>query len=365
MSTISKGVIVAYDVATHTATVRLARGLGDAVTIPVNDGINQADVVAGRECGVIFFTDDNPADAAIVTIHNAVPASVLKDSAGTTQLTVTTVGITIAKQLTASGRIVVGGIGTGVGASQLIQAQLQGVQTGNSTLKGGFQFLANPWDLGGYNLTDFYGAQFTPGLEDPTGSGNCSYHAAMAGIVIGANALGGSGGLVDMDGFTILSPIDSSLGASLIQRAAGLRIRDQGFTATTDFSTPTPITALDIEAQSATVANSVRVLGTLVTSIHQPSLQLFGTTKAFGGGVGVLGITNATTNPTSNPSGGVVAWVAAATGHFNMRGAAGQICKLPTGGATNVTGSRGGNVALANVLTALAALGHIVDGTTV
>ena len=82
---------------------------------------------------------------------------------------------------------------------------------------------------------------------------------------------------------------------------------------------------------------------------------------AFGGGAGVIGIANATTVPTTNPAGGVVLYAEA--GQLKMRGAGGNIAILPDP-APSVTGSRGGNAALASLLTQLAALGHVVDNTT-
>jgi hypothetical protein len=51
------------------------------------------------------------------------------------------------------------------------------------------------------------------------------------------------------------------------------------------------------------------------------TLQLFSTTVAFGGGVGVLGVANATTTPTSTPAGGGVLY--ASGGALRWRGSAG------------------------------------------
>ena len=58
--------------------------------VPVSDGIAPADVLAGRECGVIFFTDDDPNDAAVVTVHNALPIGgrLLRDADGDTYVDV-------------------------------------------------------------------------------------------------------------------------------------------------------------------------------------------------------------------------------------------------------------------------------------
>ena len=96
-------------------------------------------------------------------------------------------------------------------------------------------------------------------------------------------------------------------------------------------------------------------------NVFKSNTQFASTTMAFGGGAGVIGIANATTVPTTNPAGGVVLYAEA--GQLKMRGAGGNIAILPDP-APSVTGSRGGNAALASLLTQLAALGHVVDNTT-
>ena len=56
-------------------------------------------------------------------------------------------------------------------------------------------------------------------------------------------------------------------------------------------------------------------------SVFKTSVQLFSTTIAFGSGVGVLGIANAVTNPSTNPVGGGVLYVTG--GALRYRGSAG------------------------------------------
>src|SRR5207244_1729956 len=99
-------------------------------------------------------------------------------------------------------------------------------------------------------------------------------------------------------------------------------------------------------------------------SVHRMNFQFASRTRSFATGDGVIGLAFATTNPTTNPSGGVVIWSPAATGDFKVKGPTGTVCTLPTGGAPNVTGSRGGNAGLASLLTALNGLGLILDGST-
>jgi hypothetical protein len=75
MATITRGTIKSYDAANHRAAVQLAGSLAVWVeSLPVSTAIDPVDVVAGRECGVLFFTDGDPDDAAVITVHNALPA---------------------------------------------------------------------------------------------------------------------------------------------------------------------------------------------------------------------------------------------------------------------------------------------------
>jgi hypothetical protein len=56
------------------------------------------------------------------------------------------------------------------------------------------------------------------------------------------------------------------------------------------------------------------------------NLQLLSATKSFGGGVGVIGIANATTAPTTNPTGGGVLYVEA--GALKYRGSSGTVTTI-------------------------------------
>lgn len=77
MTTIKRGTIKDYDAGTHRAAVQVTGSLATYLpAVPVSAGIPASAVVAGRDCGVVFFTDDDPADAAVVTVHNATPPAV-------------------------------------------------------------------------------------------------------------------------------------------------------------------------------------------------------------------------------------------------------------------------------------------------
>lgn len=88
--------------------------------------------------------------------------------------------------------------------------------------------------------------------------------------------------------------------------------------------------------------------------------QLGSTSSDFGGSSGaVISMKNATTAPTTNPTGGVITY--AESGVWKTRDASGNVVNLTK---QTVTGSRGGNAALASLLTGLAGMGLITDSTT-
>lgn len=87
-----------------------------------------------------------------------------------------------------------------------------------------------------------------------------------------------------------------------------------------------------------------------------------GTPDQFGSGVKVIGLANAATVPTTNPTGGLVLYSEGGAG--KVRTSAGNVVTFAPSTVPAVTGSRGGNAALASLLTALAGLGIITDSTT-
>ncbi|GAP46886.1 hypothetical protein [Streptomyces azureus] len=95
-------------------------------------------------------------------------------------------------------------------------------------------------------------------------------------------------------------------------------------------------------------------------SFYTNSLQLGSTSSDLGGSGGaVISMKDATTAPTTNPTGGVIAY--SQGGVFKVRNAAGVVFDTTR---RTVTGSRGGNAALASLLTQLATIGLITDSTT-
>ncbi len=75
MTTLYRAVLKAYDAGAHKANVQLAGSLSVWLeNVPVATDIPAAEMIAERECAVLFFTDDNPDDAVVVTVHGAAPS---------------------------------------------------------------------------------------------------------------------------------------------------------------------------------------------------------------------------------------------------------------------------------------------------
>lgn len=76
MTTIKRGTIKDYDAGAHRAAVQVAGSLATYLpAVPVAADIPAAAVVAGRDCGIVFFSDDDPEDAVVSTVHGASPPS--------------------------------------------------------------------------------------------------------------------------------------------------------------------------------------------------------------------------------------------------------------------------------------------------
>ena len=76
MSEIRRAIVKSYDAAAHKATVQIAGSLAvwlDDVRVATN--IPAADVVAGRQCTVLFLDPSNQDDAVIIAIQGAAPSA--------------------------------------------------------------------------------------------------------------------------------------------------------------------------------------------------------------------------------------------------------------------------------------------------
>ena len=75
MSEIRRAIIKSYDAVAHKASVQIAGSLAvwlDAVRVATN--IPAADVVAGRQCTVLFLDPSNQDDAVVISIQGALPS---------------------------------------------------------------------------------------------------------------------------------------------------------------------------------------------------------------------------------------------------------------------------------------------------
>src|SRR3972149_9299820 len=75
MPTIKRAIIKSYSAATHTATVQIAGSLGVWLdNLRVATDTPAADVMAGRQCTVLFLDPANQDDAVILPIQGALPS---------------------------------------------------------------------------------------------------------------------------------------------------------------------------------------------------------------------------------------------------------------------------------------------------
>ncbi len=76
MTTLLRGVIRAYTAGTHRADVQPIESLPTrTLSVPVATNVPSSEVVVGRECAVLLFTDDNPDDGVVVSVQGALPVS--------------------------------------------------------------------------------------------------------------------------------------------------------------------------------------------------------------------------------------------------------------------------------------------------
>ena len=81
MTLLKRATIKSYDAGTHRASVGISGSLSVWLEgLAVSDSIPAAAVVAGRECAVLFHSDDNPDDAVVVSVHGGGPPATGPDT---------------------------------------------------------------------------------------------------------------------------------------------------------------------------------------------------------------------------------------------------------------------------------------------
>jgi len=120
---IHRAIIRAFDAATYTATVQLTGSLATYLAgVPVAHHLRPNLLTAGTKCGVVFFDEANPTDAAVVLLFGGAPATDAFDVDG---------------DLNVDGLITVGGTVDGVDVSGHAHSGAgQGGTVGHGSLSG-------------------------------------------------------------------------------------------------------------------------------------------------------------------------------------------------------------------------------------
>lgn len=299
MTELHRAVVRAYDGATHKADVQLVRSLSTrVVTLPVAGDIPASALVAGRECAVLLFQEDNPDDGVLVTVHGFVPSGVpagarIQDADNDTWIDVENapdedkIRLTVAGVLRAllqnttpevdfpAGTVRVTdrlGVGPGIPPSTAVRAQiggflpdiatdmtqllvlLDGIQTANrgTAQRLGFQFDPLPYDQGAFTLSRFIGGRFQPGhqLGDALGGvASLTRYIATAFGIVSSVVSGGVETLIRANAIEILPPELVGPFASL-PNLAGIFVGNQGHADVTGTSY-----GVEIDPQSGSPTN--------------------------------------------------------------------------------------------------------------
>jgi len=382
MPTIHRAVIKSYSPAQHRASVQIAGSLAVWLeAVPVATNIPGGHVVAGRECAVLFLTDDNPDDAVMITVHGAVPGAIDVTFDDITADTLNLTGTIIAQAPIGH----VFGSGAPVDANSIISINPSGATASASKITLNVNTTFAP-DTSSLNFTGF-NAVASVATSNSIGAGGTTGHT-VRGLAFQAliNALSTTRTIAatELTGAWVAPSCVLALSTVTITTASGLVVQPS-FTGSANLTITTFRSVGCVYAGSARITTMRHIeLAALTAGTNQQPIYeqgstagdnhgnrfrsntafaYVGTTGVFGGGDGVLHLHNATTNPSSNPTAGVIIY--SAVGDVIMRGTAGHLITLPTTtGGLSVTGSRAGNAALASLLTQLANLGFITDNTT-
>lgn len=146
----------------------------------------------------------------------------------------------------------------------------------------------------------------------------------LAGMTISVASTGAANTVTMSTGIRVTTPL-IPIGATTWVENYGIRVNDQGPTTTT--------TAYGIAIDDITAATNKRPFYQAGASddanhynVMESNTQLFSTTGSFGGGIGVLGIRDAGTNPGTNPSNGGVLY--SDSGALKWRGSSGTVTQI-------------------------------------
>lgn len=280
MTTIKRATIKAYNAANHKATVQIAGSLAVWLAdVPVATDISAADALPGRECTVLLYTDDNPDDAVVLSVHGAAPSP----------LTVQDI-------------------------TQMVLATIRNI----TPLAGQIGLIV---DLGGTT---------NPGSTSVVGiSGRALAQNASTTVTNGLDYLAGMSGVSLLESNAVRVQIFGSGSGKTITTARNMLAKNPSMV----LAAVTTFRHLDLESitagtnrQPINEAGTGGVSGDTHGNALRSNTQFGSTTRSFGSGDGVIGIANALTAPSTNPTGGGVLYASA--GALVWRGSAGTVTTI-------------------------------------
>ncbi len=341
MSVLKRGVIKSYSASTHKASVQISGSLAVWLDgLPVATDIPPAEVVAGRECAVLLFTDDNPDDGVIVTVHGAVPASVsggskIEDADGDTRVDVEQTPDEDKIRMTVAG---------------VLRYLMQGANPEHGVLGG--MTIAGNLRVAATAITDLIDPAIL-GLFRRTGAGVDGLAGIVADIggatgISAGSVIGVAGRALARDATTLfaygLDYLAGAQGQSLTEAhavrcgiffavAAGRTIASSAaFLARNPVNLGGTITNVyGLRVEPLTTGSNRRPFQEEGTGIaadahgnrFRSNTQFSSLAGSFGGGDGVIGIANAVASPTVNPVAGGVLY--AEGGALKWRGSGGTV----------------------------------------
>ena len=329
MTTIKRATIKTYNASTHKAAVQIAGSLAVWLAdVPVATDIAGGEVLAGRECAVLFLSDDNPDDAVVLAVQGAPPATAgtaIRDLDADTEVHTEKNSDEDKIRLTVAGvlRMLLQTVSPLVDVSGDVRIQDAAAATiltvrNSGSIAGQIGMVA---DVGG---TTSAGANTVIGV-----AGRALAQNASTTETRGLDYLAGMNGASIAEANAIRVQLFASGSGKTITTARNFL----GKTPSNILATLTTVRHLDLEnlatgtnRQPIHEAGTGGVSGDNHGNRIRSNTQLFSTTASFGGGDGVLGIANATTVPTSNPTGGGVLYAEA--GALKWRGSGGTVTTI-------------------------------------
>jgi len=377
---IAKGIILTYTVGTHKADVQLVGSHPTALSaIRVATNIPTADVVAGRQCTVLFLDPANQDDAVVLCIQGASPSGGGSSSVATDAIWDAAGDLAVGTGANTATRLAVGA------ANSVLQPGGGTVAwTTTPTIGGLATFNAGLKLASAQQIIDSDGTgRYKPATASPhnTLTGDVKIASGKLGVVANPDAtiygLFRDTGVLD-GYFGLCVDLGLSSGAGAAGNLIGVTGRAMAKSAATSFvyglsflagAASATVSATDIAAVLASLyllsgstaeghnfegndpVGSISIMygfrqkGLTVGTERHPfyddgttedadkhanvfktSTQFFSTTIALGGGAGVMGIANAAVVPSSNPAGGGVLYAQA--GALKWRGSGGTVTTI-------------------------------------